>query len=112
MMKTIKQKEAQNRNKKLKEEALKNGVIDKAARYLSAMYLLQSENTSLLADLEVILEEGGYLIGSMRYDIEALNKAFDKFFGKFSKFIGKDKINSYTKDLDNFNEQFKRYAQL
>lgn len=26
--------------------------------------------------------------------------------------IVKDKINSYTNDFDNFNEQFKKYAQL
>jgi len=106
------QKEAQKRNRELKDKAEQNGTLDKAARYLSAMYLLQSECISLLADLEVILEEEGYLIGSMRYDIEMMNKAFDKFFGKFSKFIGKDKISSYTNDLDNFNEQFKKYARL
>ncbi len=111
-MKTIKQKEAQNRNKKLKEEALKNGVIDKAARYLSAMYLLQSENTSLLADLENILDEGGYMIGSMKYDIEKLNKAFDKFFDKFCKFIPREMVNKFANDLNNFDEQFKKYCRL
>mgnify|MGYP000861904009 CR=1 FL=1 len=107
-----KQKEAQKRKQDLKKKAAESGVLDEAAKFLSAMYLLQSECTSLLADLEAILEEGGYMVGSMKYDIEALNKAFDKFFGKFSKFIGKDKINQYTNDLDNFNNQFKRYTGL
>lgn len=109
---TDNQKEAQKRNREIKEKAEQNGTLDKAARCLSAMYLLESECTSLLADLEITLEDGGYMIGSMKYDIEKLNKAFDKFFGKLSKFIGKDKISKFTNDLDTFDELFKQYAKL
>lgn len=107
-----KQREQQRRKQKIISDAKQSGSIDRAARYVSAIYLLQSESTLLLSDLENLLDENGLMLGSMENDLEDLNKAFDKFFLKFCKLIDENQSKNYTNDLDEFNVEFKKYAGL
>ena len=107
-----KQREQQRLKLEIISQAKQSGSLDMAARYFSAIYLLQSESTMLLSELEDLLADSGLMLGSMKSDIEQLNKAYDKFFGKFSKLIDESQSHNYLSDIDEFNEIIKKYAGL
>ena len=77
-------KDIQKRNRERKAELIKkaqdSGVIDKAAKLLSAMYLLHSYSAVVFSDLEELLQENGLELGGIKWNGKKLNESFDKYW--------------------------------
>lgn len=115
-MRHLTTKEIQKRNQERKAELVKKaqekGVIEIAAKYLSAMYLLHSHSAVIYADLEEILQENKLELGKIKWQGIKLNEAFDKYFDSISKMIKKDQVQAWANDLESFGQMFNQFAGL
>lgn len=109
-------KDIQKRNRERKAELIKkaqdNGVIDKAVKLLSAMYLLHCHSAVVFSDLEDLLQENGLELGGIKWNGKKLNESFDKYFSSVSKMIGKDQVQNWADDLENFGKMFNEFAGI
>ena len=115
-MRHLTTKEIQKRNRERKAELVKEaqekGVIEIAAKYLSAMYLLHSHSAVIYAELEELLQENKLELGKIKWHGIKLNEAFDKYFDSISKMIKKDQVQAWANDLENFGHMFNQFAGL
>ncbi len=90
--------EQQKLNRERKQEKIKRaeeeGVIDKATRILSAIYLLHSQSAVMYDDLDELLERHGLKLGNIKGLGTKLNMAFDKYFESLSRMIGRDQTQN------------------
>ncbi len=100
------------RKKELIKKAKEEGVIDKTAKIMSAIYLLHSYSAVLYNDLEEMLQEYGLQLGPLEYKGKKLNQAFDSYFEDFAKMIDTEQTLNWAKDLDKFGELFNEFAGL
>ena len=109
-------KDIQKRNRERKAELIKKaqdgGVIDKAAKLLSAMYLLHCHSAVVFSDLEELLQENDLELGGIKWKGKKLNESFDKYFSSVSKMIGKDQVQNWADDLENFGNMFNEFAGI
>lgn len=109
-------KDIQERNRERKAELIKkaqdDGVIDKAVKLLSAMYLLHSHSAVVFYDLEELLQENDLELGGIKWNGKKLNESFDKYFSSVSKMIGKDQVQHWADDLENFGNMFNEFAGI
>jgi len=108
--------EQQKLNRERKQEKIKRaeeeGVIDKATRILSAIYLLHSQSAVMYDDLDELLERHGLKLGNIKGLGTKLNKAFDKYFEGFSKLVSREQTQNWADDLTKFDELFREFAGL
>ena len=94
------------------EKAKTDGVMDSLVRRVSAMYLLHSTSASILEDTEDYLKESGLSVGKVKWEIQKLNKAFDRYFEKVGGLVGKDQFGNLTEDMLEFEKVVKKFAKL
>lgn len=99
-------------NKQLLEKAKKDGVMDSLVRRVSAMYLLHSTSASILEDTEDYLKENSLGIGKVKWEIQKLNKAFDRYFEKVGGLVTKDQFGNLTEDMLEFEKVVKKFTKL
>lgn len=99
-------------NKQLLEKAKKDGVMDSLVRRVSAMYLLHSTSASILEDTEDYLKESGLSVGKVKWEIQRLNKAFDRYFEKVGGLVGKDQFGNLTEDMLEFEKVVEQFAGI
>lgn len=98
--------------KQLLEKAKTDGVMDSLVRMVSAMYLLHSTSASILEDTEDYLKEIGLSVGKVKWEIQKLNKAFDRYFEKVGGLVGKDQFGNLTNDMLEFEKVVKKFTKL
>ena len=94
------------------EKAKTDGVMDSLVRRVSAMYLLHSTSASILEDTEDYLKENNMDIGKVKWEIQKLNKAFDRYFEKVGGLVGKDQFGNLTEDMLEFEKVVKKFTKL
>ena len=98
--------------KQIIEKAKTDGVMDKLARYVSAMYLLHSVSALMLNNTEEFLLDNGLIIGDVKWQIKKLNKAFDLYFEKVGGLVGKEQFENLTEDMLEFEKVVKKFTKL
>lgn len=106
------QKLHQLNKQQLIKKAQEEGIVDKTAKIMSAIYLLHSHSAVLYDDLEGMLQKNGLQLGSLEYKGKKLNHAFNSYFEDFAKMIDKEQTINWANDLQNFGERFNKYAGL
>ena len=98
--------------KQVLEKAKRDRVMDKYSRYVSAMYLLHSVSALMLNNTEEFLLDRGLIIGDVKWQVKKLNKAFDLYFEKVGKMVGKDQFSNLTEDMMEFEKVVKQFTKL
>lgn len=93
-------------------KAKTDGVMDSLVRRVSAMYLLHSTSASILEDTEDYLKESGLSVGKVKWEMQRLNKAFDRYFDKVGGLVGKDQFGNLTEDMLSFEKVVKKFTKL